>query len=358
MYSVANFLFRVILPEGRDADMLLPSFRPFHVSEEGGPVLFTLKVNDIKGEGKRVTGEGEAAPLAVSGIKGDGGRVTGEGGASPLTVNEDVPNGPLTAHRSPFTESEGPFPLHPSPFPLHPSPFPLLLEDENDMGHLRLYDHPEGYLLHLHYDARWVHTLLVDKAFHEARVWVHWEDPYVESVLCSMLRIVYSQAILPHGAISLHASVVTNEGRGYLFMGVSGTGKSTHSRLWMEHVPGSELLNDDNPIIRLMEDGRPYVFGSPWSGKTPCYRAHGVPVGGMAQLQQAPMNRFHEQDPISAFSLVLPGCSVVRADGHLFNALCDTLAEICTVVKVGLLECLPDRNAAIQCAEYLKNVNI
>ena len=344
MYSVANFLFRVILPEGRDADMLLPSFRPFQVSEEGGPVLFTLRVNDIKGEGERVKGEGGASPLTVSGerpLTVSGERMNGE---QPLTADEDVPNGP--------------FPLPPSPVTLHPSPFPLRLEDENDMGHLCLYDHPEGYLLHLHYDAQWVHTLLVDKAFHEARVWVHWEDPYVESVLCSMLRIVYSQAILPHGAISLHASVVTNEGRGYLFMGVSGTGKSTHSRLWMEHVPGSELLNDDNPIIRLMEDGKPYVFGSPWSGKTPCYRAHGVPVGGMAQLQQAPMNRFHEQDPISAFSLVLPGCSVVRADEHLFNALCDTLAEICTVVKVGLLECLPDRNAALQCAEYLKNVNI
>ena len=64
------------------------------------------------------------------------------------------------------------------------------------------------------------------------------------------LMIQYTFATAGLGTLLLHASVTRYEGRGNLFFGVSGTGKSTHSRLWHEFVPGSDLMNDDNPIIR------------------------------------------------------------------------------------------------------------
>ena len=63
-------------------------------------------------------------------------------------------------------------------------------------------------------------------------------------------------------------------------MGKSGTGKSTHSRLWLENVPGATLLNDDNPIVRLTLVGA-IVYGSPWSGKTPCYKNESAPLAGV-----------------------------------------------------------------------------
>ena len=52
----------------------------------------------------------------------------------------------------------------------------------------------------------------------------------------------------------IHASVTMKDGKGYLFLGKSGTGKSTHSQLWLKHIPGTELLNDDNPAVRLIND--------------------------------------------------------------------------------------------------------
>jgi serine kinase of HPr protein (carbohydrate metabolism regulator) len=54
--------------------------------------------------------------------------------------------------------------------------------------------------------------------------------------------------------LKLHASVIEKEGRALLFLGKSGTGKSTHSRLWQQYVPGCSLLNDDEPVVRVNDE--------------------------------------------------------------------------------------------------------
>ena len=91
--------------------------------------------------------------------------------------------------------------------------------------------------------------------------------------LNNALMLLFAFASARNGVLEMHSSVVISGGKGYLFLGKSGTGKSTHSSLWLKHIPGTELLNDDNPILRLMPDGSARVYGSPWSGKTPCYRS-------------------------------------------------------------------------------------
>lgn len=102
--------------------------------------------------------------------------------------------------------------------------------------------------------------------------------------------ILFNIAALPLGAVAFHSSVISYRGRGVLFLGESGTGKSTHTRLWREHIPGAELLNDDSPIIRAT-DSEALVHGSPWSGKTPCYRNESCPIAAVVRLSQAPHNR-------------------------------------------------------------------
>ena len=163
-----------------------------------------------------------------------------------------------------------------------------------------------------------------------------------------MLRIAYAQAVLPFGAVSMHASVVVSDAKAFMFMGKSGTGKSTHSRLWLENVPGATLLNDDNPIVRLTGEGA-IVYGSPWSGKTPCYKNESAPLAGVIRLRQAPANRFEPMEDIAAFSLLLPGCSVLRQDKKLHEALCMTLVGMAETVCVAQMNCLPDKDAALIC---------
>lgn len=231
----------------------------------------------------------------------------------------------------------------------------LLDEDSNDMGHTLLYRTPSGYRIEFDYDGGPVHVVETDAGFDDVRAMVRWDDRFARTALCSMLRIVFAQAILPHGAVSVHASVVVNEGKGFLFMGKSGTGKSTHSGLWLKHIEGSWLLNDDNPIVRVT-GGEVVVYGSPWSGKTPCYRNESAPVAGIVRLRQAPRNRFRVCEDIAAFSAVLPGCSVLRQDMRLHEAMCETLAALTEQTLVGELECLPDREAAEVCRRGMANV--
>ena len=69
-----------------------------------------------------------------------------------------------------------------------------------------------------------------------------------------------------YNAFVFHASVVEYEGRAYAFTAKSGTGKSTHSLLWLDCFNGSRIINGDKPIIRL-KDNKFFVYGTPWCGK-------------------------------------------------------------------------------------------
>lgn len=72
--------------------------------------------------------------------------------------------------------------------------------------------------------------------------------------------------LVKFGGVMLHASCVQYENYAYLFSADSGTGKSTHTHLWLKKFPTAEILNDDKPAIRYI-DGKFYAFGTPWSGK-------------------------------------------------------------------------------------------
>lgn len=165
----------------------------------------------------------------------------------------------------------------------------------------------------------------------------------------NFLMMLYTFSTAAHATLMLHASVIRYQDRGYLFLGKSGTGKSTHSRLWLEHIEGSELLNDDNPIVRYFPDGRVIVYGSPWSGKTPCYRNEEVPVGAFVRLHQAPENKIIKERPARAFASLLPSCSCLRQDEEQYNHICNTVTDVVTAVPVYDLECRADEEAARLC---------
>lgn len=229
----------------------------------------------------------------------------------------------------------------------------LLEESVNDMGYVRLLRTSTGYRTEIRFTVDGtVHYLHTDPHFISAEAMICRDDPYAGEILSSMLRIVFSQAVVYHRGISVHAATVVLDGKAYLFMGKSGTGKSTHATLWRECFPGCMLLNDDNPVIRIV-NGRAMVYGSPWSGKTPCYKNLCFPIGGIVRLGQAKENRFIRQEDVDAFIAVLPGCSVIHQNPDQYGRLCDTLVHLAEQVAVGRLECLPDRQAAILCRKEI-----
>ena len=166
------------------------------------------------------------------------------------------------------------------------------------------------------------------------------------AVLRFGIWVMFGTVLLKHNAVAIHSSVIVADNRGVLFLGESGTGKSTHTRLWRENIEGARLLNDDSPIVRIV-DGEVRVYGSPWSGKTPCYRNLSYPIRGFIRLSQAPYNKIHRLSVLNAIGALLPSCPPAFAyDDSLQDSICDTLSDMISHVPVFHLECLPDAAAA------------
>ncbi len=171
--------------------------------------------------------------------------------------------------------------------------------------------------------------------------------------LNTSLMIQYTFATAGHWTLLLHASVTRYKGLGNLFFGVSGTGKSTHSRLWHEYVPGSDLMNDDNPIVRY-EDGRFLVYGSPWSGKTSCYRNVVAPVNALVRLEQFPENRISRLEPLQAYASVLAAVSTIRWNHDIMSLLVPTIERVAMTVPCYQFKCRPDEEAVQICKNTIQ----
>lgn len=188
-----------------------------------------------------------------------------------------------------------------------------------------------------------------NRQFEQSTIYVPASSAAEQSaVITWMSMMIFGQACLLHDTIMIHASVVNHQGKGVAFLGKSGTGKSTHSRLWLTHIPNTILLNDDNPAIRLTDDGV-LIYGTPWSGKTSCYKNEHIPLQAFVRLQQAPANDFQWQIGLKAFVAVLPSCTSIRWNKILFSSMNTILEKIIAKVQVGYLRCLPDRDAARLC---------
>lgn len=178
------------------------------------------------------------------------------------------------------------------------------------------------------------------------------DDPGRVFGLNNALMLCYSFASAPFGTLLMHSSVVKWNNRGYLFLGTSGTGKSTHSQLWLRHIERVDLINDDNPVVRVV-DGLPHVYGSPWSGKTPCYRNMEATVGAFVQLSQYGQNIMCRMGVLESLSSLLQSISTMKWDVRLYGAHVDTLKKIIGSTKFFHLKCLPDRDAALLCQKMV-----
>ncbi len=160
------------------------------------------------------------------------------------------------------------------------------------------------------------------------------------------LMVIYTLCTASHETLLVHSSVVENNSKGYMFLGVSGQGKSTHSDMWVNHIPGSTLINDDNPVIRIAADGTPIVYGSPWSGKRPIYKNVHYPIGGFASIEQEKENRIHKESIPVAFGILLSSCSTMKFDKDIHIKICGTVSKVLERVPVHTLYCRPDKEAA------------
>ncbi len=198
-------------------------------------------------------------------------------------------------------------------------------------------------------DAPEAALLLSDENFHNVRLrLLSGSGTAMRFALDNSMMLAFALASAPLGTMEIHSSVTVCDGRGYSFLGKSGTGKSTHSRLWRENIPGSTLLNDDNPVIRI-KDGQARIYGTPWSGKTPCYKAESVPLAAVVRIRQSPENKIRRLSPIEAYASLYSSCSAFREVKGTSDGIHDTLSRLAALVPMYTLDCRPDAEAALLC---------
>lgn len=157
-----------------------------------------------------------------------------------------------------------------------------------------------------------------------------------------MLAFIYSSSYCD--TVLVHASSIQYGDSGVAFLGQSGIGKSTHSRLWMEHIEGTELLNDDQPAVRII-DGINYLYGTPWSGKTPCYKNKRTQLNTLFFMEQAKDNELIQLSPFEALRLLLSSCSMIQEERDTFNCIVKTLVSIAENIPIYKLKNRPEKEA-------------
>lgn len=180
------------------------------------------------------------------------------------------------------------------------------------------------------------------------------ENPQMTLAECECLwsgSYFYEQLTCFNG-IMLHASCVEYEGKAYLFSARSGTGKSTHTHLWLKYLPGSRIINDDKPAIRCI-DGVYYAYGTPWSGKNDESVNVGVPIGGIAFITRGE-NSIKRIPGIKALRLFMDQ-TVRPGDKTLMGNMLENLNGVLTDVPIYEMSCDMSEEAVMTAYNGMRN---
>jgi len=158
--------------------------------------------------------------------------------------------------------------------------------------------------------------------------------------------LFYTKA-LSYGCFYLHSSAVVLDGFAYLFSAPSGTGKSTHARLWNK-LAKAEYINDDQPYYKMGE--QIVVYPSPWSGKHKRYSTSSAPLKAFIVIKQAKQNKIYKVDKKSALSYLYK--QIVQHDeDELRIKMLEYMQKIVEQIPFYLLECDVSSLAFITCFE-------
>ncbi len=143
----------------------------------------------------------------------------------------------------------------------------------------------------------------------------------------------------------VHGSCVAVDGEGYLFSAKSGTGKSTHTRLWRELFGArAVMVNDDKPLVRV-KDGAAFVCGTPWDGKHRLSSNVCVPLHGLCMLERAQENRICAVSQAQIYPMLLQQVYRPASAAAMAKTLV-LIDRLCAAVRLWRLGCNMDPEAA------------
>lgn len=168
-------------------------------------------------------------------------------------------------------------------------------------------------------------------------------DGYLESL--ALYRAFCTRAA-ERGVILFHSCVMESDGKAYLFAAPSGTGKTTHARLWMSTFGGGkmEYLNGDKPLLRVA-DGVPTVYGTPFMGKENYGHNGNAPIGGICFLERGRENSITRITSGDAFASAMAQLFIPES-GENAAVIIQTMTKILNSVPLWKMKCNISEEAA------------
>ena len=119
------------------------------------------------------------------------------------------------------------------------------------------------------------------------------------------IHALMAEKMVEYNTLLMHGSALCMDGDGYIFTAPSGTGKSTHARLWREAFGDRVwMINDDKPMLRIDDNGVA-VYGTPWDGKHRLSRNASAPLKAIVLLSRSESNKIEPLSKAEAFRLML-----------------------------------------------------
>lgn len=168
-----------------------------------------------------------------------------------------------------------------------------------------------------------------------------------------LVGFLFYNKILKFNGILVHSSAVVYKHKAYLFTAPSGTGKSTHTSLWLENLKDAYILNDDKPAVRVI-DGEIFAYGTPFSGKNDISRNEKVTLGGIVYVTRGSENHIFKVNTPQAINILIWQTVKFRSQKTAEYAL-NVISKILSKIKIKQLCCNVSKEAFITSFEDLTN---
>lgn len=198
------------------------------------------------------------------------------------------------------------------------------LSCETDKAHIKIEITDEELMNELKKDPK--HSLF----YHEA--------------VCIFRKI--TEQITDFDAMFIHSAVVELDNDGYMFLGNSGAGKSTHVGEWVKAFnKKAHIINEDKPVIRFFDDGI-YAYGNPWSGTENRYQNRRVKLKAMCFLEQSNENTIVSLDKKETLNKMLDQTVIPKAPFRKIKFY-EMMDRLLNEKKVYLLKCDISKEAVL-----------
>ena len=208
----------------------------------------------------------------------------------------------------------------------------------------RLFREPEGYRLDFHSaafgDAPYK-SARFDESFTRGTILMQPHAAHLNPLDYPLDEVLMANLLGRGRGVELHScGVIDGDGRGHLFVGVSGAGKTTTARLWEGSATG--IVSDDRVIVREHEDAM-WMFGTPWHGEAELSMPGGAPLAGVYLLVQADANELVSLTPAEAVARLFRCTFPLFFDGAAIDFTLSFLERLASSVPVRELRFTRDR---------------